>query len=88
MPGAALGALPVYEQSLLSKQADLRTGPWPGLSEAKCRTSNKAKAPQTRGQCVSASFRQESFFSKDILTDGNVTLERDDFLGSSKRKLT
>lgn len=36
MRGPASGALPVCERSLLRKQAALRTGPWPGLNEAKC----------------------------------------------------
>lgn len=88
MRGPALGTLPVCERSLLRKQAALRTGPWPGLSEAKCRTNNKAKVPQTGGNvCLSISGKN-LFLAKTFFLDGNVTLERDDFLGSSKKKLT
>ena len=83
---ASLGALPVCELSLLNKQAALRTGPWPGLNEAKCRRT-KQNHPKLGGSVYLSYFRQNLFLAKTFYLDGNVTLERDDFLGSSKRKL-
>lgn len=48
----------------------------------------KQKHPKLGGNVCLPVSGKNLFFSKDILPDGNVTLERDDFLGSSKKKLT
>lgn len=77
---AGLGHHLCSELNLLSQQSPPRTGhsqclPTPSVKE------HKTEAPRLVAVC----FR--IFLAKTFYIDGSVDLERDDFLGSSKRKL-